>query len=138
MISKFSLAKALFNQAKLITDNNSLLLIPNGKGYEPDPNTTYIQEFVLYGPDNSIGLADCSNDIQLGVYQLNINTPKAQEGAKWRGLQIGDILQAGFARGTELIHNSQMVRMKTSTLIPMDADDTHEIHILNINFSIIN
>ena len=138
MISKFDLAKALYEQAKLIAGNNSYLLIPEGKEYEPDPNATYIQEFVLYGPDNAIGLADCSNDMQLGIYQINVNTPKAQAGAKWAGLKIGDVFQAGFARGTQLIYNDQMVRMKNSTLLPMDPDETHEVHVLSINFSIIN
>jgi hypothetical protein len=138
MINKFDLAKALFNQSKSIADTNSLLLIPNGSAYEPDPNTTYIEEFVLYGNDTAIGLADCSSDIQLGVYQVNINTPKSNLGAKWRGLEIGGIMQEGFKRGTTMTFNGQSVRTLTSSLQPMDFNDTHETHILSVNYSVIN
>jgi len=138
MISKNDLAKALLNQARVISTANSYLLIPNGATYEPDPNTTYIQEFMIYGDDNSIGMADCSSDIQLGIYQININTPKSLEGAKWLGLKIADIFQAGFARGTQLTYNGQMVRTKNSSIQPMDGDDTHEIHILSVSYSVIN
>ena len=138
MINKHDLAKALLNQARLIAVNNSYTLIPNGKAYQPDPNTAYIQEFVLYGGDNAIGMSDNSCDIQLGIYQITINTPKAQEGSKWTGLKIGDVYQAGFARGTELIYNDQKVRIKNGTLLPMDSDDTHDVHVLSIKYSIIN
>jgi len=138
MINKHDLAKALLNQARLIAVNNSYLLIPNGMPYQPDPNTAYIQEFVLYGDDNAIGMSDNSCDIQLGIYQITINTPKAQEGSKWTGLKIGDVYQAGFARGTELIYNDQKVRIKNSALLPMDSDDTHDVHALSIKYSIIN
>ena len=138
MINKHDLAKALLNQARLIAVNNSHTLIPNGMKYQPDPNTAYIQEFVLYGDDNGRGTEDNSKDLQLGVYQITINTPKAQDGSKWSGLKIGGVYQSGFARGTELIYNGQVVRIKNASLIPMDSDDTHNVHILSINYSIIN
>jgi len=138
MINKHDLAKALLNQARLIAVNNSYNLIPNGKAYQPDPNTAYIQEFVLYGDDNAIGMSDNSCDIQLGIYQITINTPKAQEGSKWTGLKIGGVYQSGFARGTELIYNDQKVRIKNSALSEMDSDDTHDAHALSIKYSIIN
>ena len=138
MINKHDLAKALLNQARLIAVNNSYNLIPNGMAYQPDPNTAYIQEFVLYGDDNAIGMSDNSCDIQLGIYQITINTPKAQEGSKWTGLKIGGVYQSGFARGTELIYNDQKVRIKNSALSEMDSDDTHDAHALSIKYSIIN
>lgn len=138
MINKFSLAKALYDNAKFIADNNGYNLVAEMESYTSDPNEAYLTEAVLYGPDNTIGLADCSNDIQLGIYQINIYTPKANQGAKWQGLQIGGVIQAGFSKGTQLTHNDQMVRIKNTSLIPLGEDDTHLITILSINYSIIS
>lgn len=138
MISKYDLAKALYEQAKLVCANNGYLLIPEGQTYEPEPSATYVQEFVLYGEDTAPGLADDSSDIQLGIYQININTPKEKAGAKWIGLQMAETIQTGFKRGTELTYNGQMVRTKTTATLAMLPNETHEVHILSINFSVIN
>ena len=138
MISKFDLAKALYEQAKLIAGSNSYLLIPNGEAFEPDPNATYIQEFPLYGDDTPRGIEDDSPDMQIGIYQLSINTPKSNEGSNWQALAIAKVLQLGFGRGTELIFNQQMVRMRSSSLTQLDDDDTHKIYALSITFTVIN
>lgn len=138
MIDSFSIAKALLDNSQFIADAGGYTLIPNGESYTPDPNATYIEEFVLYGPDNAIGLADDSSDIQIGMYQINVNTPKSEDGSKWKGLKISNIFKAGFNRGKELIFNGQMVRIRNTSIIPMDMNETHETHILNISYSVIN
>ena len=138
MISKHDLAKALLNKAREIATANSYVLVPDGSKYEPDQNTTYIQEFVIYGDDNARGIEDSSSDLQFGIYQISVNTPKALSGAKWLGLKIADIFQTGFARGTELTCNSQTVRTKNSSIQPMETDDTHETHILSVTYSVVN
>jgi hypothetical protein len=138
MIDKFNLAKALLDNSEVISVANSYLLIPDGEAYASNPNETFIQEKTLYGPDNSVGLSDDSSDFQIGLYQVTINTPKAQEGGKWSGLQIAGVFQAGFNKGLELTFGGQMLRIKNATIEGMDENDTHFIHILSITFSVIN
>ena len=138
MINSFNIAKALLDNTQSISDANSYLLIPDGESFTPNPNDTYIEEFALYGPDVPIGLEDSSSDIQIGIYQLNINTPKAEVGSRWAGLAIEGVLRAGFARGTELTFGGQMVRIRDSSITQMEPSDTHETHILNITYSVIN
>ena len=55
MINKFNIAKALFNKAEQVSNDNSYLLIAEGQKHESDPNETYIEEKVLYGSDDSVG-----------------------------------------------------------------------------------
>ena len=138
MINKFDLAKALYEQAKLVAANNSYLLIPEGKAYEPDPNETFIREAIVYGPDIPMGLADDSGDAQMGFYQLAINTPKANDGSTWAARKIAGVLEVGFARGTQLIYNSQMVRIKNVTLREIESTDTHKVSVLTVNYTVIN
>ena len=73
MINKFNIAKALINKAIQVSDDNAYELVSDGKSYSSDPNTTYIEEMVLYGEDQSIGIGDDSSDIQFGIYQLNMS-----------------------------------------------------------------
>jgi len=138
MISSFSIAKALLDNAQTIATANNYTLIPCGTEYTPDPNATYIEEFPLFGDDTAIGLADESSDIQFGVYQLNINTPKDQAGSKWAARIIEGVFKEGFKRGTELTHNGQMLRTRNSKAVPMDSTDTHDVHVLSISYSVIN
>lgn len=138
MINKFSIAKALRDQAATIATINSFTLVGNGEGFTPDVNQTYIQEITLYGDDNTIGVADDSSDIQIGVYQMSVYTPKSEDGAKWAGLQIINIFQIGFPKGLELTFDNQTVRVRNASLSSMMQDDTHLIHHLSIVFSVIN
>lgn len=138
MINKFNIAKALLDKAVTVSNDNSYLLIPDGESYTPDPNTTYIEEKVIYGDDLSVGISDISSDIQFGIYQINVMTPRAKEGGKWAGLQITGIYQGEFSKGLGLSFGGQTLRIKNSTVKPMGKDDTHFVHILSINFSVIN
>ena len=138
MINKYSISKALYDNTKQVSTANGFLLIANGKAYTPSPNDVYVQEMTIYGDDNSVGIADNSSDIQMGIYQININTPKALTGGKWQGLQMVDIYQAGFSKGLELTFNGQMLRIKSAKLSTMMQSDTHFIHILSIAYSVIN
>lgn len=136
MIKKFDLAKALRNQADIVATANSYVLVANGEGFEPDINNSHIEEIVLFGDDNSVGLSDLSSNIQFGIYQLSVHSPKHK--TKWAGLKIIDVLQASFVKGLELTFDGQMVRIKTTSLAPMMQNDTHLIFHLSITFSIIN
>ncbi len=136
MISKFDLAKALHDKAKLISDVNNLKLVTNGEQYSGGVNEIFIQEFLLFGNDVSIGIADNSSDISVGIYQLNINTPKVK--TKWSGLKFTDIFTNGFSKGLELTFNNQKVRIRTTSLETMMENETHFIQILSIRFSVIN
>tara|TARA_R110002096_G_scaffold379758_2_gene573753 strand:- start:3814 stop:4230 length:417 start_codon:yes stop_codon:yes gene_type:complete len=138
MINKYSIAKALLNQAKQVSTDNSYLLIREGQKHESNPNETYVEERVVYGGDTSVGLSDASSDFQLGIYQLNIYTPKAEESAKWMGLEIAGVYQTGFHKGLQLTYENQMLRLRNTTIEPMQENDTHYIHILSAVFSVIN
>ncbi len=136
MISKFDLSKALRNQAVIVAAANDYTLVANGEAFTPDVNSSHIVESVLYGDDNSIGLADNSSSISFGIYQLSVHSPKTQ--SKYVGLAIVDVLQTSFSKGLELTSNSQMVRIKTASLSPMMETDTHLIHHLSLDFTVIN
>lgn len=136
MISTFDLAKALRDQAKIVTDANGLTLVGNGEGFAADVNESHIEEIVLYGDDNSVGLAAATSDIQFGIYQLSVHSPKNQ--TKWAGLKIIDILQAHFVRELKPSFNGQGAVINDSSLSPMDQNETHLIHHISITFSVIN
>jgi hypothetical protein len=138
MISKHDLAKALAAQAKVISTANSYNLIAEGKSYTPDVNAVYVEEMALYGNDNAIAMDDESSDYMIGIYQINIHTPRSSLSGKYDGLKIGEVFQTGFKRGTTLTYNNQKLRTKNSSLKPMDFSDTHFIHILSIVFDVIN
>ncbi len=138
MISNFDTDKALLAQAKIIATANGYRLVTDGESYQPDPNELYIKEHVINGDDESRGIEDGSPDVQIGIYQLTVFAPKANEGAKWQSVQVCDVLRDGFARGTELIFNQQMVRMRSSSLKRLGDDDTHKIYALSITFTVIN
>jgi hypothetical protein len=136
MISKFDLAKALRNQAVIVTDANSLRLVGNGESFSPDVNESHVEEIVLYGDDNTVGVGNDSSDVQVGIYQLSAHTPIAQQ--KWAGLSIVDILAASFTKGLKLTFNSQLVIIMESSIAQMMTNDTHNIHHLSVRFSVIN
>lgn len=136
MISKFSIAKALHDKLKSVSDGNGYTLVGNGVGYDPSPSDSFIQEFVIYGDDLSVGLSDSSSDIQFGVFQINVNTPKTQ--TNWSGLAVVDVISGEFAKGLELTHNSQMVRIKNASAEPMFQNETHLVHVISVTFSAIN
>lgn len=135
-ISKFNLAKALRNEAKIVSDANSFTLVANGEGFTPDVNETFIEEIVLFGDDNSVGLGDVSSDVQFGIYQLSVNSPIGQ--TKWAGLQIIDILSAHFVRGLKPSFGGQQAVVTIASVAPMMKSDTHLIFHLSVTFSVIN
>lgn len=138
MIDKYSIAKALLNKTKEVADDNSYLLVVDGENYTPDVNTTYVQEFALFGDDVSVGLSDNSSDFQVGVYQININTPKAQAGAKWLGLNMASVFQSQFKKGLELDFNGQMIRIKNTSIAPLIKSETHLSNIISVTYTVIN
>ncbi len=138
MINKFNISKALFDKAEQVSTDNSYLLIAEGQKHESDPNETYIEEKVLYGSDDSVGLSDDSSDIQIGIYQINVNTPQAEKGGKWAGLEIAGVYQSEFSKGLTLSFGGQSLRIKNASVIPMAQSKTHYIHILSIVYSVNN
>ena len=135
MISKFNLAKALRNEAKIVTDANSLTLVGNGEGFIADVNKSHIEEIVLYGDDNSVGLANLSSDIQRPVYQLSVHSPKNQ--TKWVGLDIADTLSAHFVRGLKPSFNGQKAVVTTASVATMIQNSTHFIYHVSVTLSVI-
>ncbi len=131
MINKFTLAKALRDNAQTIATANSYTLVTKGEGKEPGPNETFILESVIFGPDNAIGIADNSSDQQTGIYQLSVRTPKHK--TKWNNLIIVGILQEGFPRGLDL----SAARIKNSQVSSQMQNDTHLIYVLSVTFSAI-
>jgi len=138
MISNFNIAKALFDKAKAISTANGYTFIPEMSEYTSDPEQVYIKEHALFGSNRSFGLADDSPDTQRGIYQLTVCTPKSHEGGKWAGLTTASIYQAGFAKGTELTHGGQMLRIATSETNILDSDDTHFFLAISIRYTVIN
>ena len=142
MISKFDLAKALRDQAKIVSDANSFVLISDGKtedgeNFTPDVNKSHIIESTLFGDDNHVGLGNDSVVIQYGIYQLSVHSTKIEP--KWTGLLIIDILTAHFARELTPSFNGQNVKVIDSSTSPMIMESkTHFIYNLSIRFSVIN
>ena len=138
MINNFNIAKALFDKAKAISTANNYTLVPEASEYTSNPEQVYIKEYALFGDNRPIGLADNSSDMQRGIYQLTICVPKSQEGSKWSALTIAATYQAVFAKGLELTHGGQKVRIVSTGTNILDADDTHVQIALSIRYSIIN
>lgn len=136
MISKFDLAKALRDHADIVATTEGVDITSISSSYEADPNTIFVEELVIFGVDRPVGLSDDSSDYQTGIYQLNINTPRT--GTKWPGLELVDAFSAAFKKGTELVYNGQMVRVREQEVRPMTVHDTHLTHILSIVFTVIN
>lgn len=137
MINKKNIAQALVLQANTIASLNTYIFITQGEQYEQNINDTYIEEMPLFGDDNSIGISDNSSDIQFGIYQLNIYTPKSNDGGRWEGLEIADVYQAGFAKGLEIEQGGQVVRIKSTSLAVMQQTKDHFKHILSVAYSVI-
>lgn len=135
MIDKFNLAKALKDQADIVATVNNYTLVSNGEGFEPDVNKSHIEEVVLYNDDDSIGLAVDSSDIQVGVYQLSVHTPKNE--TKWAGLAIVKVLNLHFVRGLKPSFDGQEVIIETASLSPMMQNETHNVHHFSIVFSVV-
>ena len=135
MISKFNIAKALKDQAQFVADNNSYTLVARGQKFTPSVNSMHVEETTLFGDDNSVGISDDSSDVQIGIYQLSIHTPKVE--SKWSGLEVVDIFSVSFKKGLELSFRAQLLRIKNSSLGPMFENDTHYIHFLSIEYSVI-
>lgn len=138
MISKHDLSRALATKAREIASDNSYNLVANNEQYTPDVNEVYIQQFVLGGTSNSPWLADDSDELQFGIYQISVHTPKSSRSAELDGLQIAEVFQLGFKRGTELVYNGQMVRMLEGNIQPLTFDPTHLTHVLSVRYSVIN
>lgn len=135
MINKFDLAKALYDQAKIVSDANSYTLIANGQTFEPDVSDMHIEEATLFGEDIP-KVGNDSSQSQVGIYQLAIHTPKTQ--TKWVGLKIVDVLSAHFSRGLQATYNSQMAVIQNHSLASMQENSTHYIHHLSMKFTVIN
>lgn len=134
-INKFDIAKALRDKAKTVSDANSYTLIGEDESFSPDPNDTYIKESALFGDDNSVGIADSSSDIQIGIYQIDVNVPKTQ--SKWAALVIIGVFETAFFKGLQLTFNSQVVKIKTSSISGEMENYTHIFYALSITFSVI-
>lgn len=137
MINALDLAKALANNALSISTINGYNLVPNNETYLPGINETWVQQAALFGDERG-GLADDSSDLQFGIYQISIHTPKTTPSAEWDGLAIAGVYKTGFKRGTELVYNNQMVRMMDSSLRPLDFSATHLTTVLSVRYSVIN
>ncbi len=133
MISKFSIAKALRDQASITATAQGLTLVSFGEQFTPGINESFLEEAVIFGNDDSLGLSDSSSDYQIGVYQIKVYTPKT--GTKWQGLGLVDAIQTAFLKGLELTHNGQAIRIKNAYTGPMLLYDTHFIHTFSAEYS---
>lgn len=137
MINKMYVAQALKLQAKTATDALSVTLIGGDKGYQPTPTQTLVIESPLFGDDEAIGVGDDSSDLQTGIYQLDVLTPKVN-GNKWQALNLATQINQYFTRGTELTKSGQKVRIKNTNTSSLIQDDTHFRYALSITFTVIN
>lgn len=138
MIIAQELAKALLNKANEVAIANSYTLIPQGQQYSPGIDETYVMESCLFGDNTTIGYANNSKDIQFGVYQIAIYTPKTQEGYRWLGLSIADKFSEAFAMGAQLSSGGQMVEILKASVTSPTLSSTHMTHILSVRFNVIN
>jgi hypothetical protein len=136
MINKFSVAKAFRDRSDATAAASGIRLVGAGEGYKSDPEEEFIEEMVLFGDDNPVGISDTSSDIMVGVYQINANVPIAER--KWAALILVDTWAAAFPKGLKLTHNLQMVRVRKSYISPMITGKTHLTYILSIEFTVIN
>lgn len=136
MIKKSDLALALRTKAIEVTTANSITLVFSGREFTPEVDQSYVKEDPLFGDDNKIGYEDTSSDFQIGIYQLMVFSPR--EKSNLAGLDIVDVLAIGFARGTELTENGQMVRTMETTVTPLDYNNTHLMYAVRIKYSVIH
>ena len=138
MINLFTLAKVLLDRLTEVTTANSYTLVPAGSEYTRDASATFVEEHVLFGKDDTVGLSADSSDIQFGVYQVDINVPKSLPGAKWRALEMANIIRAHFPKAFILTNGGQEVKIYNSSISKLDSDETHYRYILSITYSAIN
>jgi hypothetical protein len=139
MISKRLILKAL-------RDNLTHVCLEIGENFKDKRETSplladevAIFDDLLLNDDRSIGLADNSSDMQMGIYQVSIYIPRTfQSNSEWSGLAISDRIQAGFAKGKELCEDGQLTRIKNSKTNELDPVETHFIWAVSIKFSVIN
>lgn len=138
MILARDLAKALLNKANEVAAANSYTLIPQGLAHAPSVNETYVTEACIFGENNTLGMVTDSDEIQYGIYQIAIYTPKSDLGYRWNGLSIADTFKSAFTFGLRLSYNGQMLKiLETSTTTPT-LSDTHMAHVLSVRFNVIN
>jgi len=138
MINKLSVAKALGDKLRQVCIDNSFTIIPEGTTVETSVAGAYVRDFVLYGDDNAVGIADNTSDIMTGIYQINLLVPLTQNGGKWVSLSMAQIIQSAFSRGLTLTNNNQALRIKNTSLRQLSKTETHYVHILSVSFSVIN
>jgi hypothetical protein len=138
MINKYDVARALATRSKEVATDNSYNLVAEGKQYTPDVNASYIEEHVIYGKDAPMSLDNESKFYMVGIYQIDVNTPRSSISCKYDGLLIAGVFQTAFSRGTVLTSNGQSLRVKSSSIKPLEYNETHLLHALSITFDVIN
>lgn len=107
----------------------------DGKTYEPSPNKVYLQEFIITN-DNAQGYSNNSKQIQLPIYQITINTPKAA--GKWLAIGIYAQIQSAFERATDIsLDENQRVFVEQVNRASLESSDTHNRLAASVNLSVI-
>lgn len=132
MISEFSIRKALLDRLNSLPGLPEVF--PEGSSGKPDPQDYYLQEHVLPTPTSSVGISNSSSDIQRGIYQIDINFPKAH--GKFKALEYGDIIASGFPKGLQLTHGGQQVKISTTSWSPVRHSDLNSTVSLSIRYTV--
>ncbi len=132
MVSEFSVRKALLDRLKSLSGIPTVFA--EGSSGTPDPQDYYVEEHVLPAPTSSVGVSNSSSDIQRGVYQIDINFPKAI--GKFKALEYGDIIASGFPKGLQLTHGGQQVKISTTSWSPVRHYDLNSTVSLSIRYTV--
>jgi hypothetical protein len=135
MINERAVSQALLNQLKTVIGLPNLV-VDGGAAYTPSPAVSYCKEFDLSGDTFSESVN--ANGVQRkdGIYQVNIFTPK--NAGKWQALEISALIQTVFARGIELVNDSQRVQIRETTRSSVRYDNTHQIITLSIRYTALS
>jgi len=132
MIKQFNVEKALRDNLKSIA---TLAVYGWDNNFEPQVTDSYILEKCMLG-NVAITLSPNDSENANGIYQVDIYTPLATK-AKWYGLELRDNLKANYTKGLTAGITGIIINNVNTPSMRMNEANTHRIHTLDINFTVI-
>lgn len=135
MINERAVSQALLTQLKTVVGLPHLV-VDGGVAYTPSPTISYCKEFDLSGDTFSESVNVNGVQRKDGIYQVDVLTPK--NSGKWQALEICALIQTAFARGVELVIDTQRVQIREATRSSVRYDNTHQIITLSIRYTALS
>ena len=130
MIDQFNAVKSCLEKLKTYADVEGYRIAIDGKEFEPEIDEIWLKESFLTN-DNSQGVNNNCVQIQLPIYQININTPKAF--GKWKALEVFKELSEHFERGTDIsLDAAQTVTIERVDYRQLSPTDAHNVYAASV------